>query len=153
MTLSHPSVVRAVIGLLLVLTGGALFVVSAIAQSEVMLYALVAFACFVAGLIIVFVNADETITLHKPSGTAHHHQKSFRGTTHATHALDDASHVEIANVGHKKHPEVFIVFKNGNRVRIDYAHKPGADPEALEATIASRVAQFLAVPLTDASAE
>ena len=147
--LTHPSTARTALGVLCILAGGALFIVLAIMQVDVLLLSIAAFVCFGAGLGIVFVNAQETITLHKPSGTAHHHQKSLTGATHATHNLKDASHVEI--VEGNGEPEVFIVFGNGKRVRIDYAHRPGTNEHGEDVSIAGRVAQFLGVPLKDAT--
>ena len=150
MTLTHPSSARSIIGIVIVLLGGALFVVASLVQTEKFFVALAAFICFAIGLAIVFVNADVTITLHKPSGKAHHHQKTLTGKQRTSYELEDASHVEIVSTG-KKHPDVFIVFRDGSRVPVDYAYR-SADDSANEKSIAHRVAQFLDVPIKNASA-
>ena len=144
MTLTHPSLARGILGALFTLVGGGLFISSALMQGDTPLFALASFASFCAGLIILFVNADITITLHKPSGTVHHHERAFGGPANATYALRDATAVEIVPRKEHRPAEVFIVFNNGSRVRIDYAHRL---ENVSKSSIAARVAEFLAVPL------
>lgn len=152
--LSRPSKIRTALGIILVVVGGGLFLVTAIGFSNDVILSIIAFSVFGIGLFVIFLNTHVTVHIDKNARVVHHHKKSIAGRqTHSEHfAVDDACRVEIRPSNKKNSPaQVFIVFSDGSEIRIDHAHKPkaGAEGDESAASTAERVAGFLNISLHD----
>lgn len=163
MTLEHPSARRGVVGGAFAFVGGVLFLASAALMPSLGILSYASFACFIAGLAILFTNAADTIDIDKGAGTIRYRTTEFIGSKGGTYPLSRAARIELreplmraelasleTHMGHP-HPallEAFLVFSDGTRIPIDYEHRANDPAES----IAERVARFLSLPLQDAAA-
>lgn len=152
-TIVHPSVARLALGSALTVLGGALFIAVALGMPGSLPGEAGAFACFCAGIYLLFKNAGDVIEISR-RGAITHRVRGFTRTWETRYEAGTAAKVEIAPG--RRACTSYIAFKNGGRLLIDRAHGHAmhalSDEERMgeERTIAARVARFMGVPLEEA---
>ncbi|HQU07974.1 MAG: hypothetical protein B7X04_00685 [Parcubacteria group bacterium 21-54-25] len=161
MTITHPSVVRSVVGVIFLVLSAVLFIVSIAGSSDALFFSHTAYLLFIVGVFALFVNTDIVIDIDKKTGHIHHKRKKLVGSKTETHDLHNVSHVEVRHTqrhaaGTPLISESFLIFSDGSEVRIDrgrmtthIAIGDSATNEKEKASIASRVARFLGIPVED----